>query len=501
MLIAGTKAKLAAWKRLVTRMGSSYQVVGQSRNLRNSHRLLLGLKPDILLAETALPDGSVLGMLEPIRAQLPDLQIIFTSTDISFPSVRAALRLGASDYLLQPGEDILLSESLLRAGDRQQSSANADDMQQNRKLRMKAQLLSLLTNASSAGQGVQQMMENAGLASTAYYVMILQPSSSAPVGAEIYDRIDSMLLAGYHAVSVILYDALVVFVMCENTDLSWRNEAAEIVTRMEELLPQPFYAGVSELKQSRHQIRESYQQARQAVWENTIRNRGEHISYFGDEQADENAAMNEMRKKVSDLIDRADLSVQSAQHAAKELIRVSGSQYSHLRALVSLYAIMLVRRYPGNGGNDVTRAINEAWFVTRQEDVSACLEKLCAALRAANGIGQEDGSLLVKSILAYIRLHGAEELTLNLVAEKYHISPNYLSALIKKETGTAYHDHVIRAKIELAHTLLADPRIQVEEVARIIGYSNYTSFYNTFKRVEKCTPTEYRNSLKRSDIE
>ena len=265
MLIAGTKAKLAAWKRLVTRMGSSYQVVGQSRNLRNSHRLLLGLKPDILLAETALPDGSVLGMLEPIRAQLPDLQIIFTSTDISFPSVRAALRLGASDYLLQPGEDILLSESLLRAGDRQQSSANADDMQQNRKLRMKAQLLSLLTNASSAGQGVQQMMENAGLASTAYYVMILQPSSSAPVGAEIYDRIDSMLLAGYHAVSVILYDALVVFVMCENTDLSWRNEAAEIVTRMEELLPQPFYAGVSELKQSRHQIRESYQQARQAL--------------------------------------------------------------------------------------------------------------------------------------------------------------------------------------------------------------------------------------------
>ena len=47
MLIAGTKAKLAAWKRLVTRMGSSYQVVGQSRNLRNSHRLLLGLQPDM----------------------------------------------------------------------------------------------------------------------------------------------------------------------------------------------------------------------------------------------------------------------------------------------------------------------------------------------------------------------------------------------------------------------------------------------------------------------
>ena len=75
------------------------------------------------------------------------------------------------------------------------------------------------------------------------------------------------------------------------------------------------------------------------------------------------------------------------------------------------------------------------------------------------------------------------------------MSVNYLSALIRKETGTTFHEHVLKAKMDIAHTMLADPRILVEEVARAVGYSNYISFYNTFKRLEHMTPTEYRNRL------
>ena len=45
----------------------------------------------------------------------------------------------------------------------------------------------------------------------------------------------------------------------------------------------------------------------------------------------------------------------------------------------------------------------------------------------------------------------------------------------------------------VARNLLADPRMLVEEVARVVGYGNYISFYNAFKRSEHMTPTEYRN--------
>ena len=70
---------------------------------------------------------------------------------------------------------------------------------------------------------------------------------------------------------------------------------------------------------------------------------------------------------------------------------------------------------------------------------------------------------------------------------------NYLSALMRKETGITFHEHVLEAKMAVARSMLADPRILVEEVARAVGYGNYISFYNAFKRVEHMTPTEFRN--------
>ena len=74
-----------------------------------------------------------------------------------------------------------------------------------------------------------------------------------------------------------------------------------------------------------------------------------------------------------------------------------------------------------------------------------------------------------------------------------NVTTNYLSQLIRRETGVSFHEYVLRAKMAVARSMLADPRILIDDVAHAIGYSNYLSFYNAFKRVENMTPTEYRN--------
>ena len=76
-----------------------------------------------------------------------------------------------------------------------------------------------------------------------------------------------------------------------------------------------------------------------------------------------------------------------------------------------------------------------------------------------------------------------------LKAQQLIDSGNYLSALIRKETGITFHEHVLNAKMAVARNLLADPRMLVEEVARAVGYGNYISFYNAFKRSEHMTAT------------
>lgn len=103
-------------------------------------------------------------------------------------------------------------------------------------------------------------------------------------------------------------------------------------------------------------------------------------------------------------------------------------------------------------------------------------------------------SALVHNVLEYVRAHVTEGLVLENVAAVFYVSPNYLSTLIRKETGITYRQHVINAKLAVAKQMLADTRMRVEDIAYAIGYENYISFYNVFRKMENMSPTEYRFS-------
>ena len=99
---------------------------------------------------------------------------------------------------------------------------------------------------------------------------------------------------------------------------------------------------------------------------------------------------------------------------------------------------------------------------------------------------------LVGKVINYINMYSIDGLRLEDVAKKFFVSPNYLSSVIKKETGKKYHDHVLEAKLNVAKQMLDDTRMNINEIAYAVGYENYVSFYTVFKKMEKITPTQYR---------
>ena len=102
-------------------------------------------------------------------------------------------------------------------------------------------------------------------------------------------------------------------------------------------------------------------------------------------------------------------------------------------------------------------------------------------------------SLMVRSVLAYMRQNVDHHLKLSDLATHFRISENYLSKLIRDETGVSYRDHMIGIRFEVACSLLMDPSLSTTEVARMVGYQNYVSFYKMFTRAAQQTPSEYRN--------
>ena len=63
---------------------------------------------------------------------------------------------------------------------------------------------------------------------------------------------------------------------------------------------------------------------------------------------------------------------------------------------------------------------------------------------------------------------------------------------MKKETGITFQQHIINEKMNIAKRLLDDTRMTIDEISAAVGYENYISFYNAFRKNSHMTPSEYR---------
>lgn len=78
-------------------------------------------------------------------------------------------------------------------------------------------------------------------------------------------------------------------------------------------------------------------------------------------------------------------------------------------------------------------------------------------------------------------------------AEQLHLSPNYLSDLLKKETGKNGTEHIQLHVIELAKDKLLSSTVSVSEIAYDLGFEYPQYFSKMFKKNTGMTPAEYRN--------
>lgn len=97
-------------------------------------------------------------------------------------------------------------------------------------------------------------------------------------------------------------------------------------------------------------------------------------------------------------------------------------------------------------------------------------------------------------ILAYIKEHATEELTLSLVAERFHYNPSYISALIKREFGKNFSKYITEVRMEQSKKLLRETHLSTGEVAANVGYKDASYFSQVFKKETGLTPQDYRNS-------
>ncbi len=81
------------------------------------------------------------------------------------------------------------------------------------------------------------------------------------------------------------------------------------------------------------------------------------------------------------------------------------------------------------------------------------------------------------------------------LADDLNVTPDYLSSMLKTETGLTTQQHIHHKVIELAKVKLSVSSSSVSEIAYSLGFEHPQSFSKFFKSKTKQTPGEYRISF------
>lgn len=93
----------------------------------------------------------------------------------------------------------------------------------------------------------------------------------------------------------------------------------------------------------------------------------------------------------------------------------------------------------------------------------------------------------------YIHANYDRKLTLEVVANEVHITPNYLSSLFTKTLGMSFVCYVNQTRIEQAKRLLRNPGTSLNSVAEQAGFNDVKYFSQVFKQCVGCAPNHYRS--------
>ncbi|HVI46079.1 MAG TPA: helix-turn-helix transcriptional regulator [Chitinophaga sp.] len=81
------------------------------------------------------------------------------------------------------------------------------------------------------------------------------------------------------------------------------------------------------------------------------------------------------------------------------------------------------------------------------------------------------------------------------LAEQLHVSPHYLSDVLKQETGKTALELIHLFLISEAKNLLTGTDLSISEISYNLGFENHPYFSRLFKRIAGLTPNAFKNNL------
>ena len=164
---------------------------------------------------------------------------------------------------------------------------------------------------------------------------------------------------------------------------------------------------------------------------------------------------------------------------------------------ISVYNFCSTQLFWNRDTENISGSLSALQALLQSGSIRELEEYLCAfvdLLYQQRDYRLESPEDLIKAVRHHIQQHYMEELTLEALADKVHLSPSYLSKLFKRETGENLSVYIQGVRIRQAKILLRTTDLKTYEVAERVGISDPVYFSRTFKKITGMKPKDFRHA-------
>ena len=106
-------------------------------------------------------------------------------------------------------------------------------------------------------------------------------------------------------------------------------------------------------------------------------------------------------------------------------------------------------------------------------------------------LDQNRPSAALRNVIDYVEKHLSEKIDMLEISKMANMSYHHFSKYFKKVMGLSFVEYVNMRRIKRAENLLLSESVNVSEIARKVGMTNMTRFYELFKHYNQCSPKEF----------
>lgn len=111
-------------------------------------------------------------------------------------------------------------------------------------------------------------------------------------------------------------------------------------------------------------------------------------------------------------------------------------------------------------------------------------------------VAESDSDTLYQSIIQYIETHIDEDLSLDLLADKLHVSKFHISHVFSDTNGLPLHKYITKKRLDMCRDAILSGQ-DISLVAEAYGFSDYSVFYRAFVKEYGKSPKKYRDEIMR----